>query len=85
MMIQIDIYTQNNNSFPPQKNLKQKNNKNKTKTEPKKEKNNNKKLNQLWMSMYQQTSYNTDILKLFFFQVDTQKCTPNSSRIRKRT
>lgn len=36
MMIQIDIYTQNNNSFPPQKNLKQKNNKNKTKTEPKK-------------------------------------------------
>lgn len=66
MMIQIDIYTQNNNSFPPQKNLKQKNNKNKTKTEPKKEKINNKKLNQLWMSMYQQTSYYTDILKLFF-------------------
>lgn len=66
MMIQIDIYTQNNNSFPPPKNLKQKNNKNKTKTEPKKEKNNNKKLNQLWMSMYQQTSYYTEILKLFF-------------------
>lgn len=85
MMIQIDIYTQNNNSFPPQKNLKQKNNKNKTKTEPKKEKNNNKKLNQLWMSMYQQTSYYTDILKLFFFQVDTQKCTLTSSRIKKRT
>lgn len=69
MMIQIDIYTQNNNSFPPPKNLKQKNNKNKTKTEPKKKeekKNNNKKLNQLWMSMYQQTSYYTEILKLFF-------------------